>query len=94
MITPIHEEQKVQLVPAKLSFEGSSVLPQFMVRKVSFAKQELNSQINVKIVLDRICSYHFFNTFIPTTRFNNYLFPNDIIFSFKQIESLFFVIKK
>ncbi len=88
MITPINEEQKVQLVPANLSFEGSSILPQFMVRKVSFGKQELNSQINVKIVLDRICAYHFFNTFIPTTRFNNYLFPNYIIFSFKQIESL------
>lgn len=68
LTTPIHEEQKLKLNGANLSFEGSFILPQFKVISASFAAQEKDSKVEVEIVLHRIFSYHISNTFIPTTR--------------------------
>jgi hypothetical protein len=68
LATPIHEEQKLKLIGANLSFEGLSILPQFKVISVIFALQEKDSKVEVEIELHRIFSYHLTNTFIPTTR--------------------------
>ena len=68
LITPLHEEHKVQLVPSDLEFEGLSTLPQFTVKSITIAEQKSYSRVDVLILLDRIFSYHLTNTFIPTIR--------------------------
>jgi hypothetical protein len=68
LTTPIHEEQKLKLIGANLSFEGSSILPQFNVKRVKFAEKDSDSKLEVEIELHRIFSHHLTNTFIPTIR--------------------------
>ena len=68
LTTPIQEEQKLKLIGANLSFEGSSTLTQFSIISVNFAEQKNDSKIEVEIQLQRIFSYHLTNTYVPTAR--------------------------
>jgi hypothetical protein len=68
LTTPIHEEQKLKLIGANLSFEGPSTLTQFSIISVNFAEQKNDSKVEVEIQLQRIFSYHLTNTYMPTAR--------------------------
>jgi hypothetical protein len=54
--------------PGQVTYNGSKILPQFVVGSVGFAKQKDHSRLSAEIVLHRIISYHLTNTYIPTIR--------------------------
>lgn len=39
-MVPRHEQNKIQLIPSDLIFDGSAILPQFEAKKIQFLKQE------------------------------------------------------
>jgi hypothetical protein len=54
------------LTPNRLEYTGSKTLTQFTIERYSFHEAGNGSRAEVKLVLQRIYSYHVTNTFMPT----------------------------
>jgi len=64
--SPLDLNQSIYLATDQLYFQGQKTLSQFNVISQSFYSTGNNSSVRVKIVLQRIFSYHLTNTYIPT----------------------------
>jgi hypothetical protein len=64
--SPLDLNQSIVLAADQLHFQGSKTLTQFNVISQSFYSTDNNSSVRVKIVLQRIFSYHLSSTYIPT----------------------------
>ena len=69
IILPVEQVGSVFLTPAPdgLEFINKGELPQFKVIKFEMVPEKNHSQINVKLKLKRIFTYHITNTFMPTS---------------------------
>jgi hypothetical protein len=64
--SPLDLNQSIVLAADQLHFQGSKTLKQFNVISQSIYSTDNNSSVRVKIVLQRIFSYHLSSTYIPT----------------------------